>query len=103
MVIFKDNKYYTKYTYKTEAEFETDVVDNASVFFGKKTIYIDAKKKITSKILGNSIPDGFLFDLKDTENPEFYIVANQFHTTKYLQTPYLRGTNALHPHYGGFR
>lgn len=74
MVIFKDNRYYTKYSYKAEAEFEMDVVNNASIFFGNKTIYIDAKKKISSKTLGNSIPDGFLFDLRDIENPEFYIV-----------------------------
>lgn len=77
MVIFKDNRYYTKYSYKTEAEFEMDVVNNASIFFGNKTIYIDAKKKISSKTLGNSIPDGFLFDLRDIENPEFYIVESE--------------------------
>jgi predicted transport protein len=80
MVIFKDNKYYTKYTYKTESEFETDVVENALVFFGKKAIYIDVKRKLTSKALGNSIPDGFLFDLKDIENPEFYIVEAELIT-----------------------
>lgn len=74
MIIFKDNKYYTKYFYKTEEEFESDIVKNASIFFGKQTIYIDAKQKIKSNSLGKSIPDGFLFDLRDIENPEFYIV-----------------------------
>ena len=37
-------------------------------------IYIDARKKIESKSFGGTIPDGFLFDFSDKENPEFYIV-----------------------------
>lgn len=32
------------------------------------------RKKIDSKFLGGTIPDGFLIDLSDIENPEFYIV-----------------------------
>lgn len=49
------------------------VFEKHKFFLGEKTIYIDAKKKMETKI-GNVIPDGFLFDLSDIQNPEFYIV-----------------------------
>jgi len=74
MVIFKNQRKYYEYKYQTENEFEEDVKKNSSFFFGNKSIYIDAKKKIHSKLLGNTVPDGFLIDLADIENPEFYIV-----------------------------
>jgi predicted transport protein len=55
-------------------DFEREVVSNSKMFFGANSIYVDAKRKIETKGLGNSIPDGFLFDLSDKDNPEFYIV-----------------------------
>src|SRR6185437_4085855 len=62
-------------SFEKESDFEKDVVANAKIFFGPATIYIDAKRKIETKSLGNSIPDGFLFDLSDKNNPEFYLVV----------------------------
>lgn len=60
--------------FKAEEEFEKIVKENSKTLFGSKTIYFDLKNKIDSKSLGSSIPDGFLFDFKDKENPEFYLV-----------------------------
>lgn len=60
--------------FEKENEFEELVKDNFKTFFGAKTIYFDIKNKIDTKTLGSSIPDGFLFDFKDKENPEFYLV-----------------------------
>lgn len=74
MVIFKDGKKFQEYKYPLEEELETEIVDNSQLFFGKHTIYIDAKRKIESKALGGTIPDGFLFDFSDKEEPEFYVV-----------------------------
>jgi predicted transport protein len=74
MIIFHNNKKYSEHKYKLENELEKDLVGNSKLFFGDDTIYIDAKKKIEAKALGGTIPDGFLFDLSDKENPEFYIV-----------------------------
>lgn len=59
--------------FRNEQAFEKEVFEKHKFFFGDKTIYIDAKKKMETK-LGNVIPDGFLFDLQDLNNPEFYIV-----------------------------
>jgi len=74
VVIYKENKKFYEYKYDKEAQYESDIVKNSNMFFGENSIYIDSKKKIKSKALGNSIPDGFLIDLSDIENPEFYIV-----------------------------
>ena len=51
MNVFRNNKRYSKFRYSNEAEFEADIVENSTIFFGDKTIYIDAKKKIDSKSL----------------------------------------------------
>jgi len=40
----------------------------------KDTIFIYTKRKLKGVVLGATIPDGFLFDLTDLENPEFYLV-----------------------------
>jgi len=74
MKLFFNNKAYSEIQFDREADFERDVVTNSKLFFGPTSIYIDAKKKIETKSLGNSIPDGFLFDLADKDNPEFYLV-----------------------------
>jgi predicted transport protein len=74
MKVFTNNKIYNEFQFDKEADFEKEVVMNSKLFFGTNSIYIDAKRKIEAKNLGNSIPDGFLFDLSDKENPEFYLV-----------------------------
>lgn len=74
MKLFTNNKTYNQLQFDKEAEFEREIILNTKLFFGTNSIYIDAKRKIETKNLGNSIPDGFLFDLSDKENPEFYIV-----------------------------
>ncbi len=74
MKLFLNNKVYTEIQFDREADFEREVVAKSKLFFGQNSIYIDAKKKIETKSLGNSIPDGFLFDLADKDNPEFYLV-----------------------------
>lgn len=74
MVIFKNGKKYYEYKYNSEEEFERDVVSNYKVLFGGDVIYIDTKRKIEAKTLGRVIPDGFLFDLTEKTEPEFYVV-----------------------------
>ncbi|WP_099363605.1 hypothetical protein [Fredinandcohnia onubensis] len=74
MSVYYQNQRFSEVAYSKESELERDVVQNAELFFGQRSIYIDAKKKIEGKSLGGSIPDGFLFDLSDLNNPVFYIV-----------------------------
>ena len=74
MKLFANNKAFNQLQFDLESDFEREVVLNSKQFFGVNSIYIDAKRKIETKSLGNSIPDGFLFDLSDKDSPEFYIV-----------------------------
>lgn len=74
MIIYNNKGVYREAEYRLEEDFEKDVFKNAPSFFGKKSILIDAKRKISSKAMGGTIPDGFLFDLSDKKNPEFYII-----------------------------
>lgn len=74
MRLFSNNKTYNELQFEKEADFEREIVANSKLFFGANSIYVDAKRKIETKSIGNSIPDGFLFDMSDKESPEFYIV-----------------------------
>jgi predicted transport protein len=74
MKIIFQGKPYREFRFESEADFEREIVNNSSLFFGANTIYIDVKRKIETKSLGNSIPDGFLFDFSDREEPAFYLV-----------------------------
>jgi predicted transport protein len=60
--------------YNKEDAFEQLIAQNAQTIFGDKSIYIDAKKKVNTSSLGGTIPDGFLIDLSDPDDPQFYLV-----------------------------
>lgn len=60
--------------YSKEDDFEQLVAHNARTIFGDKAMYIDAKKKVNTSSLGGTIPDGFLIDLSDRDDPQFYLV-----------------------------
>lgn len=60
--------------YSKEVDFERLVTKNAATIFGDKAIYIDAKKKLNTTSLGGTIPDGFLIDISDSDDPQFYLV-----------------------------
>lgn len=74
VILIQDGKKYEEKSWALESDFETEVLSCKGTIFGKKSVYIDAKKKIGTLALGNTIPDGFLFDFSDPDNPEFYIV-----------------------------
>lgn len=74
MILIQEGRRYDEKKFSLETDFEAEIVDAKENIFGKGTIYIDAKKKIGTMALGNTVPDGFLFDLSDKDNFEFYIV-----------------------------
>lgn len=74
MILIQDGKRYDEVKFSLETDFEDMIVAAKEMIFGKDAIYIDAKKKIGTESLGKTVPDGFLFDLSDPDNNEFYIV-----------------------------
>jgi len=73
-VLYHNNIRYTENSFNKENEFEQLLINNSKTLFGKYTIIIDSKKKIDSQFMGGAIPDCFLFDLSDPQNPGFYII-----------------------------
>jgi hypothetical protein len=74
MTIIGNGKRFIEVKHVTEKDFEEDILVTSQILFGKDTIFINAKKKIESKSLGGTIPDGFFFDFSDVSDPQFYIV-----------------------------
>lgn len=60
MIMFQNSLMYKEHEFKSEDSFEKEIVSNSKLFFGKSIFYIEIKKKIESKTLGGSVPDGFL-------------------------------------------
>ncbi|MGD8305982.1 MAG: hypothetical protein PVF17_04955 [Ignavibacteria bacterium] len=74
--LIHNNKIYTPYEYKTEKEFEQEIVHNSKSIFGDKTIYIDVKKKLVNDNIV-TIPDGYLIDCSFEKDPRLYIIENE--------------------------
>lgn len=72
--IYFNNKRFIETEFELEKDLEQLMFDNSKTLFGEKSILIEAKRKIENEALGGTIPDAFLFDLKDPQNPEFYLV-----------------------------
>lgn len=71
--------------YSKEHDFEQLVAKNAATIFGDKSIYIDAKLKISTSALGGTIPDGFLIDLSDSDDSQFYLVEVELQSHDFFQ------------------
>jgi hypothetical protein len=65
--------------FNNENTFEKFIYKNSKLFLGENNYYIDAKHKIQTKGF-NAIPDGFLLDVTDENNPILYIVEIEIST-----------------------
>jgi len=74
--LIHNNKIFVPYEYKTEKEFEHEIVANAKAIFGEQSIYIDVKKKLVNDNIV-TIPDGYLIDLSFEKEPHLYIIENE--------------------------
>jgi hypothetical protein len=71
-----NNKEYTLFDFDLEDDLEKAVIENQQVLFGKDAVYIDVKNLI-GKSRHRGIPDAFLIDFYDPQNPQLYIVENE--------------------------
>lgn len=74
MSIYIKDKRYIEFKFSLESEFEENIFKNSKRLFGENCILLNVKKKIDSGDLGKAIPDGFLFDFSDKDDPKFYII-----------------------------
>lgn len=74
-LIYKGN-IYIPYEYKSEKEFELEIVANSKAIFGQHSLYIDVKKKLVNDNIV-TIPDGYLIDTSFEKDPHLYIIENE--------------------------
>jgi len=74
--IIVNNSIYSKYDFSKEKDLENKIVEYSKEIFGKDTVYLDIKKKI-SKGEVIAIPDGYLIDFTFENNPRLYIIENE--------------------------
>ena len=72
--VFSNNRRFSETAFENEERFELVVKQSSKLLFGPRSIYLDLKNKVESQQLGGVIPDGFLFDLNDKDDPQFYLV-----------------------------
>jgi len=63
------------FSYELEAKFEADVVELADQIFGPNSIYLNVKKRLGNDIV--TIPDGYLIDLTEPDEPTLFVIENE--------------------------
>lgn len=80
----KQNKY-TELPYERESELEEAVNNVKEALFGSARIYLDDKKKIGKKGKTNNLPDGYLIDLTNSQDPKIFVVENDLASHQHLK------------------
>jgi len=80
----KDNKY-LEIPYEKESELEDAVNVVKGTLFGSKRIYLDDKKKIGKKGRTNNLPDGYMIDLTNSQDPKIFVVENDLSSHQHLK------------------
>jgi len=80
----KDEKY-TLIPYDKESELENAVNEVKEALFGSSRIYLDDKKKIGKKGGTNNLPDGYLIDLTNNQDPKIFVVENDLASHQHLK------------------
>ena len=76
MILKHNDSKFVLTKFKNEEELEKVVLDLAADIFGKKSVYIDLKRKIKHKKTSfANIPDGYLFDFRN--KIKLWIVENE--------------------------
>jgi hypothetical protein len=76
VIVDPEGKIFELHTYGSEKEFEQDVVKNSEYLFGQSSIYINVKKRVSGRSIV-TIPDGYVIDITDPEQPKLFVVENE--------------------------
>lgn len=80
----KENKY-IEVPYEKESELEEAVSEVKEALFGSTRIYLNDKKKIGKKGGTNNLPDGYLIDLTNSQDPKIFVVENDLASHQHLK------------------
>ena len=76
VILNHDGSLFELYNYSKEEEFESDVVAHAEQIFGSSSLYIDVKKRVKGNNIV-TIPDGYVIDMADPQEPKLFVVENE--------------------------
>ena len=68
---------YKLHQFDSEREFERCVVSQAEMIFGKRSVYLDCKRRIGKRGTKQSIPDAYLIDFSSQREPKLFIVETE--------------------------
>jgi len=80
----KEDKY-LEIPYEKESELEEAVNEVKEALFGTSRIYLDDKKKIGKRGRTNNLPDGYLIDLMNNQEPKIFVVENDLSSHQHLK------------------
>ena len=88
---FKDTKFIS-YSYNEELELEKVVLEYATDLFGENSIIFPKSKLSSKKAELGTIPDGFLLDVSDPDNPILYVLEVELkrHGMEHIATQILK-------------
>lgn len=76
---------YIEIPYERESELEEAINEVKEALFGSTRIYLDDKKKIGKKGGTNNLPDGYLIDLTNSQDPKIFVVENDLSSHQHLK------------------
>ena len=84
MLWSKEEKY-VEIPYERESELEDAVNEVKESLFGPARIYLDDKRKIGKQGSTNNLPDGYLIDLTNKQDPKIFVVENELSSHQHLK------------------
>lgn len=84
-MLWNQNEKYNLVPYELESELEEAVNEVKGALFGSSRIYLDDKKKIGKEGATNNLPDGYLIDLTNSQDPKIFVVENDLASHQHLK------------------
>jgi len=84
-MLWNKEEKYIAVPYDKEADLENAVNEVKNALFGSTRIYLDDKKKIGLKGGTSNLPDGYLIDLTNKQEPKIFVVENDLASHQHLK------------------
>lgn len=84
-MLWNKQEKYTEVPYDKESDLEDAVNEVREALFGSARIYLDDKKKIGGKGGVKNLPDGYLIDLTNKNDPKIFVVENDLASHQHLK------------------
>ncbi len=84
-MLWNKEEKYIEVPFDKESELEDAVNEVKFALFGPTRIYLDDKKKIGQKGATNNLPDGYLIDLTNKQDPKIFVVENDLASHQHLK------------------